>query len=44
MIADFDAATDHIHVLYYIWLIDEMGINTAQALIRAAKRGVKCRF
>ncbi len=43
MIADFDAATDHIHVLYYIWLIDGTGIDTAQALIRAAKRGVKCR-
>ena len=43
MLADFDAATDHIHVLYYIWLIDGMGIDTAQALIRAAKRGVTCR-
>ncbi|AMN68554.1 cardiolipin synthase [Psychrobacter sp. P11G5] len=43
MIADFEAATDHIHVLYYIWLIDGMGIDTAQALIRAAKRGVTCR-
>ena len=43
MIADFDAATDHIHVLYYIWLNDNTGTNTAQALIRAAKRGVKCR-
>jgi len=43
MIADFDAATDHIHVLYYIWLIDGMGIDTAQALMRAAKRGVRCR-
>lgn len=43
MIADFDAARDHIHVLYYIWLIDGMGIDTAQALIRAAKRGVTCR-
>ncbi|MGM8886501.1 cardiolipin synthase [Psychrobacter sp. 1U2] len=43
MIADFDAATDHIHVLYYIWLIDGMGIDTAKALIRAAKRGVRCR-
>ena len=43
MIADFDAATDHIHVLYYIWLVDGMGIDTAQALIRAAKRGVTCR-
>lgn len=43
MMADFDAAKDHIHVLYYIWLIDGMGIDTAQALIRAAKRGVTCR-
>lgn len=43
MLADFDAATDHIHVLYYIWLVDGMGIDTAQALIRAAKRGVTCR-
>jgi cardiolipin synthase len=43
MIADFDTATDHIHVLYYIWLIDRMGIDTAQALIRAAKRDVTCR-
>ncbi|WP_296244394.1 MULTISPECIES: cardiolipin synthase [unclassified Psychrobacter] len=43
MIADFDAATDHIHVLYYIWLADDMGMATAQALIRAAKRGVTCR-
>ena len=43
MIADFDAATDHSHVLYYIWLIDKTGIDTAQALIRAAKRGVTCR-
>ena len=25
MIDDFDAATDHIHVLYYIWLVDGMG-------------------
>lgn len=43
MIADFDAATDHIHVLYYIWLEDDMGTATAEALIRAAKRGVTCR-
>ena len=43
MIADFDAATDHIHVLYYIWLDDGMGNAVAQALIRAAKRGVSCR-
>ena len=43
MLADFDAATDHIHVLYYIWLIDGTGIDIAQALMRAARRGVTCR-
>lgn len=43
MIADFDAATEQIHVLYYIWLVDGMGIDTAQALMRAARRGVTCR-
>lgn len=43
MLADFDSATDHIHVLYYIWLEDNMGTATARALIRAAKRGVTCR-
>lgn len=43
MIADFDAATDHIHVMYYIWLEDGMGTALAEALMRAAKRGVQCR-
>lgn len=43
LIDDIDAARDHVHVLYYIWLDDETGTNTAQALIRAAKRGVTCR-
>ena len=43
LIADIDAATDHVHLLYYIWLDDETGTNTARALIRAVKRGVVCR-
>lgn len=43
MVADMDAATDHIHVLYYIWLDDETGTAVAEALIRAARRGVTCR-
>lgn len=43
MIADIDAAQDHVHVLYYIWLDDTTGTNTAHALIRAARRGVTCR-
>lgn len=43
MVQDIDAATDHVHVLYYIWLEDHMGSEVAEALIRAANRGVTCR-
>lgn len=43
MIADFDAAQRSINVFYYIWLDDRTGRSVAQALIRAAKRGVTVR-
>ncbi|NWN90606.1 cardiolipin synthase [Marinobacter adhaerens] len=43
MVADIDAATDHVHVLYYIWLDDRTGRALAEALMRAARRGVTCR-
>lgn len=43
MLADIDAASDHVHVLYYIWLNDHTGTAVAEALIRAAQRGVTCR-
>ncbi len=43
LVADIDAATDHVHVLYYIWLTDGTGTDVAEALIRAAGRGVTCR-
>ncbi|MGI5308907.1 cardiolipin synthase [Rheinheimera sp. WS51] len=43
MVQDIDAAVDHVHVLYYIWLDDYTGSSLAKALIRAAKRGVTCR-
>lgn len=43
LVADIDAATDRVHVLYYIWLDDETGTKVAEALIRAAGRGVLCR-
>jgi cardiolipin synthase len=43
MIAEIDAARDHVHVLFYIWLGDDVGIRFAEALIRAAARGVTCR-
>ncbi|MEZ4749187.1 MAG: cardiolipin synthase [Bdellovibrionota bacterium] len=43
MVADIEAAKDHIHLLFYIWLEDNNGIKIAEALQRAAKRGVRCR-
>jgi cardiolipin synthase len=43
MIADIDAATDHVHLLFYIWLPDNNGTKIAEALKRAAARGVICR-
>ena len=43
MVADIDAATDHVHVLFYIWLPDGNGTRMSEALVRAARRGVTCR-
>lgn len=43
LIEDIDNASDHVHVLYYIWLNDETGTALGEALIRAANRGVTCR-
>lgn len=43
LVADIDAATNHVHLLYYIWLNDNTGTALAEALIRAAQRGVTCR-
>ena len=43
LIADIDAARDHVHLLFYIWLPDDSGTRVAKALMRAAKRGVTCR-
>ncbi len=43
MVADIDAAKHHVHVLFYIWLTDANGSRFADALKRAAARGVQCR-
>jgi cardiolipin synthase len=43
MVADIDAAQDHVHLLFYIWLPDNNGLKMVEALKRAAARGVKCR-
>ena len=41
--ADIDAAREHVHVLFYIWLTDHTGLRVVEALLRAAQRGVICR-
>lgn len=43
LIADIDAAKSHCHLLYYIWMPKSRGLEVAEALIRAASRGVTCR-
>lgn len=43
MVADIDAAKDHVHLLFYIWLPDRNGCKVVEALKRAAARGVSCR-
>ena len=43
MVADIDAAKDHVHLLFYIWLPDNNGRKVIEALKRAAARGVTCR-
>lgn len=43
MVADIDAATQNVHVLFYIWLADTSGLMIVEALKRAAARGVICR-
>ncbi len=43
MIDVIDGARDHVHVLFYIWLPDESGTKVADAIMRAAHRGVTCR-
>lgn len=44
MVADIDGSVDHCHLLFYIMLDDGSGTAVAQALSRAARRGVECRL
>jgi len=43
LVADIDAAQDHVHIMFYIWLPDHSGLRVAEALKRATLRGVTCR-
>jgi cardiolipin synthase len=44
LIADIDAAKNHVHLLYYIFEDDAVGRRVAEALARAVERGVECRL
>jgi cardiolipin synthase len=44
LVDDIDSAKHHCHLLFYIFLTDFSGRKTAEALMRAAKRGVACRL
>ncbi|WP_241232730.1 cardiolipin synthase [Paracoccus haematequi] len=43
LIDAIDRARDHVHILFYIWLPDHSGQKVADAVARAAQRGVECR-
>lgn len=43
LVEDIDRAAGHIHLLFYIWLPDRNGCLVAEAVVRAARRGVICR-
>ncbi|MGH7656001.1 MAG: cardiolipin synthase [Gemmatimonadaceae bacterium] len=43
LIADIDGARHHAHLLFYIFEDDATGRSVADALARAAARGVECR-
>ncbi len=43
LVADIDAASQHVHLIFYIWLTDSNGLKVVEALKRAAARGVTCR-
>lgn len=43
LIQDIDAAKRHVHLLTYIYRTDRIGRKVADALKRAAQRGVVCR-
>jgi cardiolipin synthase len=44
MVADIDAAKQHVHLGTYIWLADNNGLKVKDACIRAANRGVQVRI
>jgi cardiolipin synthase len=43
LVKDIDAAKEHVHLTFYIWLPDNNGLKVVEALKRAAARKVACR-
>ena len=43
MVDDIDNAKSTVHLCFYIWLADSNGFRIKDALVRAARRGVKVR-
>ncbi|MEO8030139.1 MAG: cardiolipin synthase [Gemmatimonadota bacterium] len=43
LVAEIDAATHHVHLLFYIFADDDVGGRVIEALQRASGRGVQCR-
>jgi cardiolipin synthase A/B len=43
LVADIDAARNHVHLLCYIFADDRIAGRVIDALVRAAQRGVRCR-
>jgi cardiolipin synthase A/B len=43
LVTDIDAATDHVHLLYYIYADDATSQKVTDALGRAVRRNVTCR-
>ena len=44
LVNDIDAAKSQVNLLYYMFVADQTGEQVADAMIRAASRGVKCRI
>ncbi|MEX2218756.1 MAG: cardiolipin synthase [Phycisphaerales bacterium] len=43
LIRDIDAAASRVHLFFYIWIDHGPGLQVAEAVERAARRGVECR-
>ena len=44
LVEDIDRAEHHVHLLFYVYLDDDVGKAVAGALARARERGVDCRL